>query len=60
MAGIWVYAEYKDGKVKKVAFDILSEAKQMANVPNAQVYHPIFYILLGVIFGLVSVDSIKI
>jgi hypothetical protein len=26
------------------------EAKQMANVPNAQVYHPIFYILLGQYF----------
>jgi electron transfer flavoprotein alpha subunit len=30
MAGIWVYAEYKDGKVKKVTFEILSEAKKLA------------------------------
>ncbi len=30
MAGILVYAEHKDGKIKKVAFEILSEAKKLA------------------------------
>jgi electron transfer flavoprotein alpha subunit len=30
MAGIWVYAEHKDGKVKKVTFEILNEAKKLA------------------------------
>src|SRR4030042_964840 len=30
MAGIWVYAEHKDGKVKKVTFEILTEAKKLA------------------------------
>jgi len=30
MAGIWVYAEHKDGKVKKVTFEILGAAKKLA------------------------------
>lgn len=30
MPGILVYAEHKDGKIKKVAFEILSEAKKLA------------------------------
>jgi len=43
MAGIWVYAEHKDGKVKKVAFEILSEAKQMAEKKG----EPLCAILIG-------------
>ncbi len=30
MAGIWVFAEHKDKKIKRVVFEILSEAKKIA------------------------------
>jgi electron transfer flavoprotein alpha subunit len=43
MAGIWVYAEHKEGKVKKVAFEILSEAKQMAEKKG----EPLCAVLIG-------------
>ena len=43
MAGIWVYAEHKDGKVKKVAFEILSEARQMAEKKG----EPLCAVLIG-------------
>jgi electron transfer flavoprotein alpha subunit len=43
MAGIWVYAEHKDNKVKKVAFEILSEAKQMAEKKG----EPLCAVLIG-------------
>ncbi|RLA79351.1 MAG: electron transfer flavoprotein subunit alpha/FixB family protein [Deltaproteobacteria bacterium] len=31
MGGVWVYAEVKEGAVKKVAFEILGEARKMAS-----------------------------
>lgn len=43
MAGIWVYAEHKDGKVKKVTFEILSEAKKLAEKRGG----PLCAVLLG-------------
>jgi electron transfer flavoprotein alpha subunit len=43
MAGIWVYAEHKDGKVKKVTFEILNEAKKMAEKKG----EPLCAILIG-------------
>jgi electron transfer flavoprotein alpha subunit len=43
MAGILVYAEHKDDKVKKVAFEILSEAKQMAEKKG----EPLCAVLIG-------------
>jgi electron transfer flavoprotein alpha subunit len=43
MAGIWVYAEHKDGKVKKATFEILSEAKKMA----AKKGEPLCAVLIG-------------
>lgn len=43
MAGIWVYAEHKDGKVKKVAFEILNEAQKMAEKKG----EPLCAILIG-------------
>jgi electron transfer flavoprotein alpha subunit len=43
MAGIWVYAEHKDGKVKKVTFEILTEAKKLA----AQKGGPLCAVLIG-------------
>lgn len=43
MAGIFVYAEHKDDKVKKVAFEILSEAKQMAEKKG----EPLCAVLIG-------------
>ncbi|RLB04847.1 MAG: electron transfer flavoprotein subunit alpha/FixB family protein [Deltaproteobacteria bacterium] len=30
MAGIWVYAEHRDGNIRKVTFEILGEAKKLA------------------------------
>ncbi|UCC65883.1 MAG: electron transfer flavoprotein subunit alpha/FixB family protein [Deltaproteobacteria bacterium] len=30
MAGIWVYAEHRDGTIRKVTFEILGEAKKLA------------------------------
>jgi electron transfer flavoprotein alpha subunit len=43
MAGIWVYAEHKDGKVKKVAFEILTEAKKLAEKKG----EPLCAVLMG-------------
>ena len=43
MAGIWVYAEHKDGKVKKVTFEILNEAKKLADKKG----EPLCAILIG-------------
>jgi electron transfer flavoprotein alpha subunit len=43
MAGIWVYAEHKDGKVKKVTFEILNEAKKLAEKKG----EPLCAILIG-------------
>ncbi|MBW2039545.1 MAG: electron transfer flavoprotein subunit alpha/FixB family protein [Deltaproteobacteria bacterium] len=43
MAGIWVYAEHKDGKVKKVAFEILTEAKKLAEKKG----EPLCGVLIG-------------
>ncbi len=43
MAGIWVYAEHKDGKVKKVTFEILGEAKKLAEKKE----EPLCAILIG-------------
>lgn len=43
MAGIWVYAEHKDGKVKKVTFEILNEAKKLAQKKG----EPLCAILIG-------------
>jgi electron transfer flavoprotein alpha subunit len=43
MAGIWVYAEHKDDKVKKVTFEILSEAKKMAEKKG----EPLCAVLIG-------------
>jgi electron transfer flavoprotein alpha subunit len=43
MAGMWVYAEHKDGKIKKVAFEILSEAKKLAEKKGA----PLCAVLIG-------------
>jgi electron transfer flavoprotein alpha subunit len=43
MAGIFVYAEHKDGKVKKVTFEILSEAKKFV----AKKGGPLCAVLIG-------------
>jgi electron transfer flavoprotein alpha subunit len=43
MAGIWVYTEHKDGKVKKVTFEILSEAKKLAEKKG----EPLCAVLVG-------------
>ena len=43
MAGILVYAEHKDGKVKKVTFEILSEAKKLAEKKG----EPLCAVLMG-------------
>ena len=43
MAGILVYAEHKDGKIKKVAFEILSEAKKLAEKKG----EPLCAVLIG-------------
>jgi electron transfer flavoprotein alpha subunit len=43
MAGILVFAEHKDGKVKKVTFEILSEAKKMAEKKR----EPLCALLIG-------------
>lgn len=43
MAGIFVYAEHKDGKIKKVAFEILSEAKKLAEKKG----EPLCAVLIG-------------
>jgi electron transfer flavoprotein alpha subunit len=43
MAGIWVYAEHKDGKIKKVTFEILSEAKKLVEKNGA----PLCAVLIG-------------
>jgi len=43
MAGIWVYAEHKNGKVKKATFEILSEAKKLANKKG----EPLCAVLIG-------------
>jgi electron transfer flavoprotein alpha subunit len=43
MAGIWVYAEHKDEKIKKVTFEILSEAKKMAEKKG----EPLCAVLIG-------------
>jgi electron transfer flavoprotein alpha subunit len=43
MAGMWVYAEHKDGKIKKVAFEILSEAKKMVEKSGG----PLCAVLIG-------------
>jgi electron transfer flavoprotein alpha subunit len=43
MAGVWVYAEHKNGKVKKVTFEILNEAKKMAEKKG----EPLCTILIG-------------
>jgi electron transfer flavoprotein alpha subunit len=43
MAGILIYAEHKDGKVKKVTFEILNEAKKLAEKKG----EPLCAILIG-------------
>jgi len=43
MAGIWVYAEHKDNKVKKVTFEILTEAKKLAEKKG----EPLCAVLIG-------------
>jgi electron transfer flavoprotein alpha subunit len=43
MAGIWVYAEHKNGKVKKVTFEILNEAKRLAEKKG----EPLCAVLIG-------------
>jgi electron transfer flavoprotein alpha subunit len=43
MAGIWVYAEHKNGKVKKVTFEILNEAKSLAQKKG----EPLCAVLIG-------------
>jgi electron transfer flavoprotein alpha subunit len=43
MAGIFVYAEHKEGKVKKVTFEILSEAKKLV----AKKGGPLCAVLIG-------------
>jgi electron transfer flavoprotein alpha subunit len=43
MAGILIYAEHKDGKVKKVTFEILSESKKMAEKKG----EPLCAVLIG-------------
>jgi electron transfer flavoprotein alpha subunit len=43
MAGIWVYAEHKGGKVKKVTFEILNEAKKLAQKKG----EPLCAVLIG-------------
>lgn len=43
MAGILVFAEHKDGKIKKVAFEILSEAKKMTEKKGG----PLSAVLIG-------------
>jgi len=43
MAGIFVYAEHKDGKVKRVAFEILTEARKMADKQG----EPLCAVLVG-------------
>jgi electron transfer flavoprotein alpha subunit len=43
MAGILVYAEHKDGKIKKVAFEILSEAKKLVEKNGG----PLCAVLIG-------------
>ena len=30
MAGIWVYAEHHDGKLKKVTFELLGKGRELA------------------------------
>ncbi len=43
MAGVWVYAEVRDGAVKKVAYEILGAAKKMAE----QKGEPLCAVLIG-------------
>jgi electron transfer flavoprotein alpha subunit len=43
MAGIWVYAEHKDGKVKKVTFEILGAAQRLAEKKG----EPLCAVLIG-------------
>jgi electron transfer flavoprotein alpha subunit len=43
MAAIWVYAEHKEGKIKKVAFEILSEARALAEKSGG----PLCAVLIG-------------
>ncbi|MGN0301819.1 MAG: electron transfer flavoprotein subunit alpha/FixB family protein [Anaerotardibacter sp.] len=52
MAGIWVFAEYKDGALSKTTFEALSEARRVADVLGKEV--------TAVVLGSgVSEDSIK-
>lgn len=43
MAGIWVIAEYAQGSVKKVTFEVLSEARRLADAQGA----PVTAVVLG-------------
>ncbi len=43
MAGIWVYAEVKDGKVKKVTYEMLGAAKKMSEKKG----EPVCALLIG-------------
>jgi len=43
MAGIWVYGEVKEGKVKKVAYEMLGAAKEMAQKKG----EPVCAVLIG-------------
>lgn len=42
MAGIWVFAEYKDNKVGKVTFEAVSEARRLADARGANVSAVVF------------------
>jgi electron transfer flavoprotein alpha subunit len=43
MAGVWVYAEVKEGKVKKVAYEMLGAAREMAQKKG----EPVGAVLIG-------------
>jgi electron transfer flavoprotein alpha subunit len=43
MAGVWVYAEHKNGKVKKVTFEIMNDAKKLAEKKG----EPLCAVLIG-------------
>lgn len=43
MAGVWVYAEVKDGKVKKVAYEMLGAAREMAQKKG----EPVCAVMIG-------------
>jgi len=43
MAGIWVYAEVKEGKIKKVAYEMLGAAKEIAQKKG----EPVCAVLIG-------------